>query len=194
MKKLMMAVAVALAGLGVNAATVSWGATKGYLYDGAETPDKVTSGAAYLMYVTADYAQSDLVAAFKAANYDSAATLTAMQTSGAMATGVGAVGSNARITGAESTSTLAANDGASAYFVVFNGDKMYVSIIADQVYDPVSGESTLAFASITASSKLSFDANAGYSAAGWYGNVPEPTSGLLMLVGLAGLALRRKRA
>ena len=25
-------------------------------------------------------------------------------------------------------------------------------------------------------------------------NVPEPTSGLLMLVGLAGLALRRRRA
>lgn len=27
-----------------------------------------------------------------------------------------------------------------------------------------------------------------------YGAVPEPTSGLLMLLGMAGLALRRKRA
>ena len=33
-------------------------------------------------------------------------------------------------------------------------------------------------------------------AANWrsYGSIPEPTSGLLMLVGLAGLALRRRRA
>ena len=37
------------------------------------------------------------------------------------------------------------------------------------------------------------DASAGYSAPGWY-NVPEPTSGLLMLLGMAGLALKRKRA
>ena len=29
---------------------------------------------------------------------------------------------------------------------------------------------------------------------GWVASVPEPTSGLLMLVGLAGLALRRRRA
>lgn len=36
-----------------------------------------------------------------------------------------------------------------------------------------------------------------FSAAGWTGGstpVPEPTSGLLMLLGMAGLALRRKRA
>ena len=30
--------------------------------------------------------------------------------------------------------------------------------------------------------------------AGWYAAVPEPTSGLLLLLGMAGLALRRKRA
>ena len=29
---------------------------------------------------------------------------------------------------------------------------------------------------------------------GWSGNVPEPTSGLLVLLGFAGLALRRRRA
>ena len=35
--------------------------------------------------------------------------------------------------------------------------------------------------------------NATYSGAGWYA-VPEPTSGLLLLIGVAGLALKRKRA
>jgi hypothetical protein len=33
-----------------------------------------------------------------------------------------------------------------------------------------------------------------FTSAGWYQTVPEPTSGLLMLVGLGALALRRRRA
>ncbi len=190
MKKLMMAAAIALTAIGLNAATVSWGANKGYLYDGASAA-KITSGSAYLMFVTADYTQSDLVAAFKAADGKSDATLTAMSGSGAMATGAAEIGSNARIP--ISSSTYATTADASVYFVVFNGDKMFISDTTDAIYDSVTGESTAAFASMSTASKLDLQASAGYSSAGWYA-VPEPTSGLLMLLGMAGLALRRKRA
>lgn len=189
MKKLIVAAAVALAAIGLNAATVNWGANKGYLYDG-ESANRVTSGSAYLMIVTADYTQSDLVAAFKNAEGKADATIAAMTASGALASGTGTIDSNARIEGA---STYGLTGGATAYFVVFANDKMYVSITGDVVYDPVTAEGDLSFANISASSKLDFQAADGYSAAGWYA-VPEPTSGLLMLLGMAGLALRRKRA
>ena len=50
MKKLMIALAVVAMGVAANAASVSWGAQKGYLYDGAgDSAAKVTSGTAYLV-------------------------------------------------------------------------------------------------------------------------------------------------
>ena len=184
MKKLMLALAAGVLAVSANAASINWTATKGYLYDGGDST-KVTSGTAYL--VLASYSQGDLVSAFAAANGDAATTLASITT-----LGTGDIGSNARIaTGTGSTTSTSAVD---VYFVVFNDDKMYISGTATSEYDGLQQEHTVGFATMTASSKQTFQATDGYSGAGWYSAVPEPTSGLLLLLGVAGLALKRKRA
>lgn len=192
MKKLLTVALIAFTAVNLNAATVIWAATKGALYDGAETPAKITSGSAYLMFVTASYTQNDLLAAFVAAEGKADTTLAAMTASGAMATGAGSIGaSTSRPSG---TSTYDLSTDGTAYFVVFNDDKMFVSYTTDALYDSVTTEATASFTTaLTSLSKTTLQAADGYSAASWYA-VPEPTSGLLMLLGMAGLALKRKRA
>lgn len=188
MKKLMIALAAGVLAVGANAASVDWTATKGYLYDGAgDSAAKVTSGTAYL--VLTSYAQSDLVTAF--ATSGAATTLAGLQSNAAYL-GSGDIGSNARI--AAGTGTSSATSAATAYFVVFNDDKMYISDTATSDYDALGQSHSFVFSSMTTASKATLDMTAGYSTAGWYGAVPEPTSGLLMLLGMAGLALRRRRA
>ena len=186
MKKLMIALAVVAMGVAANAASFTWKATSGYLYDGAETPAKITSGTAYLLFAS-DLTQSALVTAFAA----DAATAASTVTTKAVSTGT--IGDNARIALSEFTADVTTDQ--TAYFVVFNGDNMYVSATADAGYMAV-GASDISFGSMSASSKTFNDVAGGFSAAGWYGAaaVPEPTSGLLMLLGVAGLALRRRRA
>ena len=185
MKKLLTVALIAFTAVNLNAATVIWAATKGALYDGAETPAKITSGSAYLMFVTASYTQNDLLG-------KADTTLAAMTASGAMATGAGSIGaSTSRPSG---TSTYDLSTDGTAYFVVFNDDKMFVSYTTDALYDSVTTEATASFTTaLTSLSKTTLQAADGYSAASWYA-VPEPTSGLLMLLGMAGLALKRKRA
>lgn len=72
------------------------------------------------------------------------------------------------------------------------GDKdyFYISTTASAT-SPATGSDTITFTEGGVSTAIKDSAS--YSGAGWYA-VPEPTSGLLMLVGIAGLALRRKRA
>ena len=191
MKKLVIALAAGILAVGANAASVSWLASKGYLYDGTgDSSSKITSGTAYL--VLSSYSQSSLVSAFVAAEGNAATTLAGLQSNAAYL-GTGTIADNARISG---TGTTSATDSITAYFVVFNGDNMYISATADSVYDGLAQAHDLSFTtSMTSSSKaLPMDASAGYSGAGWYTAVPEPTSGLLMLLGMAGLALRRRRA
>ena len=74
----------------------------------------------------------------------------------------------------------------------------YAVVVAayhDATYDKDFYIATTAQSIFNEATKIGSSASliSGQSATGWTA-VPEPTSGLLMLVGLAGLALRRKRA
>ena len=187
MKKLMITLAAVAVGIAANAASYNWQATSGRLYDGSGNSGSdyyVNSGTAYLLFASA-LTQSDLVTAFAADAAIATSTVSSMSVSS------GAITSGARVNLTDFTADVTSDQ--TAYFVVFNGDKMYISETADAAYAAV-GTSDVSFGSLTASSKLTFDASAGYSAAGWYQSVPEPTSGLLLLFGMAGLALKRKRA
>ena len=189
MKKLIIAVAAVAMGLAANAASYNWSATSGRLMNGTGgtgSANYITSGTAYLLF-TDVMTQSALVTAYATDAAGAASTVATKALS------TGSIGTDARISdGAAFTyDTTAAQ---TAYFVVFNGDQMYVSVEAEASYLAV-GTQPIEFESLTASSKLSSLASDGYSAAGWYTSaVPEPTSGLLMLLGMAGLALRRRRA
>ena len=187
MKKLIVALVAIAVGMMANAASYNWSADSGRLYNGtggSGSANYITSGTAYLLF-TSDLTQSALVSAYATDASAAASTVSSKAVS------TGSIGSDARIGSSSFTADKTTDQ--TAYFVVFNGDQMYVSITADAGYMAV-GASTIAFDSLSASSKLSFDAADGYSAAGWYTAAPEPTSGLLMLLGMAGLALRRRRA
>ena len=193
MKKLIIAAAMVCVAAFAQAATYNWSALGDtYIYstdDGGGTYPSVAAGTtAYFAFVNA-YSQSDLVTDFanNSVNYSKFATgaNSAMNASGGV--------------NPSDSFTADYTSDQQAYFVIFENGNMFVSDTATATYLSF-GTSPVAFSDQTNTSDWEAffgDANAGYSQAGWYKTatapIPEPTSGLLMLLGMAGLALRRKQ-
>lgn len=133
---------------------------------------------------------------------DSIATITALLDAGtatdSYAFGAGSIANNgsANVLYASSGKTL--DPGTyTGFFVIFDsasvvaGSSKYAVVSGAAGLTQTIGESTAGL-NFIAGNQSTFLNNA----SNWksYGAVPEPTSGLLMLLGVAGLALKRKRA
>lgn len=187
MKKLMILLAATVVGITVNAAAYSWSASSGRLFDGQGSASANRyAGTAYL-FNAATVSQADMLAAF--ASDSVASKLTSALSSSTFSSGRASVSDE--FTGPDANFT--------AYFVVFGkdasgNDAIYISDTTTGEYAAV-GQGVVEFGQQNAHSSVGFkNVSSGYSSAGWYAAVPEPTSGLLMLLGMAGLALRRRRA
>ena len=188
MKKLIISAAIAIVAVASNAATVKWNATS--LTDGTgaavAAAGKITgylwklTAADYATYAAMDAAtlSKTVGAAFKA-NTLGTSEATAANTYSSRA------GSALSLQG---TSTFNAGD--TAYGLI-----LYVDAASDKYLANVA---SLTFASaqngIVSDLANTLGGTGSTAGATSWQAVPEPTSGLLMLLGMAGLALRRKRA
>ena len=88
------------------------------------------------------------------------------------------------------TAEVGSSGSKALFWAVVNGDDLFISSVDTQDISAI-GVTTFEWAD---ESGRVFANPASFSGAGWYTAAPEPTSGLLLLLGMAGLALRRKRA
>ena len=184
MKKLIMGrAAVALAG-SLQAATAAWGMKN----DGAKT----YANAAVYMVLSTDY--SAVIAALDAGGSDIATTMAGYNVGSAVVTlsgkGVGS-GTNKNAASGESYNWIVVlSDGGA----IADGQK-YFSTSAIS-YATMDAAGAIATGAATPSNFLLVDGTTVNFMTGTSGTIgaPEPTSGLLLLLGVAGLALKRKRA
>ena len=182
MKKLIMFAVVTILACAGQAASVDW--SMAITGQGATWKD----AGAYVM-------------AFSGSDYDAVVKLLTVDGSDNMATdlggyalALGAGGTQASVSSSRGTAKAAGtSDGVS-------GDTMFWVVFTDGSMDAGKAIQWTAATSIA-----DYDYEAGSPAPGTFAlnsfansgtiaGVPEPTSGLLMLIGMAGLALRRKRA
>ena len=187
MKKLMMTLAVVALAAATQAAQWTWSISAMYpLYK----PDTETgnSGTAYLYaYSSESLAQAALtsfVADYAAENLTPSGYVTTQSVSDGLLTENVAMSS-------DPYSGIVKGDTVYWAMIVETSDGLFVDYVA-AVRNADNKNRTISF-SETGNSDNVFVASAGYQGAGYYA-VPEPTSGLLFLLGMAGLALRRRRA
>lgn len=191
MKKLIIIATVVLAAFTLKAASYNWSTKTGQnVYLPGTTGSAVMT--AYLFNSDA-VSQQSVLSAFDAGTFGSLSSLTSLQTTSAGKIATTATGS--------AFTYGSVGDTLNAFYAIVTSiddkDYVYISEIASAV-GPETGTAKLQYSSKDSSQALATEfapGAASFGGAGWYtAAVPEPTSGLLLLLGMAGLALKRKRA
>ena len=181
MKKIMVFAACVMLAAVTNAASVGWTMATG---------STAYAGNAYSFFVIGQNGT------------ESIATITALLDAGAdfssyaFGTGVAPANGNITMTAANSGKTLTNGETYTGFFVLFDSDTLKAG---DTKYIVLSGQPGLTKQVTASAASVTFVAGNVSStlsnASNWQTYAaPEPTSGLLMLLGVAGLALRRRRA
>lgn len=183
MKKLIIAIAVVCTAVFAHAAAANWKASAKDMYNGTgSTADAALfSGTVYIFDVGVT-SQAALFALIEGN------TTIGTTTAGYVATATFDEGSFGGVTfenGEQGGGSY------TYYFVIVDDDKAYFSNEKAVTANATVTAKAITFGSQEGSSAL--PAGTGFQGAGKWSAVPEPTSGLLMLLGMAGLALRRRR-
>ena len=187
MKKLIIALGIIVGVCSVQAAQIKWSASNlfsGYSVTEGTTTTKYT-GTVYL-FDAATIGQDALFAAVA----EDVSSFTAKAIGSATMTTAGVVPATTTTYGSAGTSY-------DFYFAVLEGDALYLSNVKSVTTSGSETVATTVAFGTQNNSSTTFSATAlssTYAGAGHWSAVPEPTSGLLMLLGMAGLALRRRRA
>lgn len=175
MKKIMVALSAIALAIAAQAGTVTWSNSTALIAAG--TTETIASGTLQLLAVTAGTDVASVWESVKEGTFASVASATLAET--------GKI---------PSTNITLTNGTYDFYSILVDGDTFFFSAAKAGQSVTDLGAAKESFALKTQSnSGLINNADAGYVGAGWY-NVPEPTSGLLLLLGMGALALRRKQA
>ena len=185
MKKLIIAAAAVCTAVFAQAAAANWKASAKDMYNGTGSTEETAlfAGTAYLFDagVTSQAALYDLIVGGTAVGSSTAGYVTSATFD------EGAFGGLTFEHGEQGGGSY------TYYFVVVDSDKAYFSNEKSVTANTTATAKAISFGSQSGSSVLP---GTGFQGAGAWSStaVPEPTSGLLLLLGMAGLALKRKRA